>query len=226
MLSQNLVMVVGLSWFLRCRNQRWIFRTSQSSCFDKPSNLFPSGDLVMDVNTFSKIALGWALWAPLSCMPRFMAHGLAINLSNNSRTAKIPSASGKAERTWLAHVHPCCLEMVVFLLAKHTSTFKLNTECLALMRATLWVHGSNTKAPMGANMQGEREKTSSLLPYADGSVPAVGSAPQPLRSLQPKLVAAGGQGHTIWSRDDPWCSRTQAEDSSREFRGGEDKKAC
>lgn len=44
MLSQNLVMVVGLSWFLRCRNQRWIFRTSQSSCFDKPSNLFPSGD--------------------------------------------------------------------------------------------------------------------------------------------------------------------------------------
>lgn len=123
-------------------------------------------------------------------------------------------------------VHPCCLEMVVFLLAKHTSTFKLNTECLALMRATLWVHGSNTKAPMGANMQGEREKTSSLLPYADGSVPAVGSAPQPLRSLQPKLVAAGGQGHTTWSRDDPGCSRTQAEDSSREFRGGEDKKAC
>lgn len=44
MLSQNLVRVVGLSWFLRCRNQRWIFRTSQSSCLDKPSNLFPSGD--------------------------------------------------------------------------------------------------------------------------------------------------------------------------------------
>lgn len=43
MLSQNLVSVGGLSWFLRWRNQHWIFRTSQSSCFDRPSSLFSSG---------------------------------------------------------------------------------------------------------------------------------------------------------------------------------------
>lgn len=43
MLSQNLVCVLGLSWFLRCRNQRWTFRTSQSSCLDKPSRCRESG---------------------------------------------------------------------------------------------------------------------------------------------------------------------------------------
>lgn len=59
-------------------------------------------------------------------------------------------ASGGTERS--GDVHPCCLEMVVLLLAKHTSTFELNTECLARTRATLWVNGSNTKAPMGTNM--------------------------------------------------------------------------
>lgn len=43
MLSQNLVSVGGLSWFLLWRNQHWIFRTFQSSCFDRPSSLFLSG---------------------------------------------------------------------------------------------------------------------------------------------------------------------------------------
>lgn len=43
MLSQNLVLVLGLSWFRRWRNHRWIFLTSQSSCLDKPSNWRASG---------------------------------------------------------------------------------------------------------------------------------------------------------------------------------------
>lgn len=43
MLSQNLVCVLGLSWFLRCRNHRWTFLTSQSSCLERPSRWRESG---------------------------------------------------------------------------------------------------------------------------------------------------------------------------------------
>lgn len=43
MLSQNLVRVLGFSWLRLCRNQRWMLRTSQSSCLESPSNLFSSG---------------------------------------------------------------------------------------------------------------------------------------------------------------------------------------
>ena len=32
MLSQNRARVLGFSWFRRCLNQRWMVRTSQSSC--------------------------------------------------------------------------------------------------------------------------------------------------------------------------------------------------
>lgn len=43
MLSQNLVRVLGFSWLRLCRNQRWMLRTSQSSCLESPSNRFSSG---------------------------------------------------------------------------------------------------------------------------------------------------------------------------------------
>jgi hypothetical protein len=43
MLSQNLVRVLGFSWLRLCRNQRWMLLTSQSSCLERPSNLFSSG---------------------------------------------------------------------------------------------------------------------------------------------------------------------------------------
>lgn len=43
MLSQKRARVLGFSWLRRCLNQRWIVRTFQSSCLDKPSNLFSSG---------------------------------------------------------------------------------------------------------------------------------------------------------------------------------------
>lgn len=43
MLSQNRARVLGFSWLRRCLNQRWMVRTSQSSCLDRPSNLFSSG---------------------------------------------------------------------------------------------------------------------------------------------------------------------------------------
>lgn len=43
MLSQNLVSVLGFSWLRLCRNQRWMLRTSQSSCLERPSSLFSSG---------------------------------------------------------------------------------------------------------------------------------------------------------------------------------------
>lgn len=64
--------------------------------------------LVMDVNTFSKIALGWALWGPLSWMPRFMAHGLAINLQEFPRKSWIKTrylfpSFAWITRTWICH---------------------------------------------------------------------------------------------------------------------------
>ena len=43
MLSQNRARVLGFSWLRRCLNQRWMVRTSQSSCLDRPSSLFSSG---------------------------------------------------------------------------------------------------------------------------------------------------------------------------------------
>lgn len=43
MLSQNRVRVLGFSWLRLCRNQRWMLRTFQSSCLERPSNLFSSG---------------------------------------------------------------------------------------------------------------------------------------------------------------------------------------
>lgn len=43
MLSQNRVSTLGFSWLRLCRNQCWILRTSQSSCLERPSNLFSSG---------------------------------------------------------------------------------------------------------------------------------------------------------------------------------------
>lgn len=43
MLSQNFLSVLGFSWLHLCRNQRWMLRTSQSSCLERPSNLFSSG---------------------------------------------------------------------------------------------------------------------------------------------------------------------------------------
>lgn len=43
MLSQNFVRVLGFSWLRLCRNQRWMLRTSQSSCLERPSSLFSSG---------------------------------------------------------------------------------------------------------------------------------------------------------------------------------------
>lgn len=43
MLSQNLVRVLGFSWLRLCRNQRWMLRTSQSSCLESPSSRFSSG---------------------------------------------------------------------------------------------------------------------------------------------------------------------------------------
>lgn len=42
---------------------------------------------VMDVNTFSSTALGWALWATPGWMWRLWAQGLAIHLSKTSRRA-------------------------------------------------------------------------------------------------------------------------------------------
>lgn len=45
MLSQNRASVLGFSWLRRCLNQRWMVRTSQSNCLDRPSNLFSSGCL-------------------------------------------------------------------------------------------------------------------------------------------------------------------------------------
>lgn len=43
MLSQNRARVLGFSWLRRCLNQRCMVLTSQSSCLDRPSNLFSSG---------------------------------------------------------------------------------------------------------------------------------------------------------------------------------------
>lgn len=43
MLSQKRASVLGFSWLRRCLNQRWMVLTSQSSCLDRPSNLFSSG---------------------------------------------------------------------------------------------------------------------------------------------------------------------------------------
>lgn len=43
MLSQKRAKVLGFSWLRRCLNQRWMVLTSQSSCLDRPSNLFSSG---------------------------------------------------------------------------------------------------------------------------------------------------------------------------------------
>lgn len=43
MLSQKRARVLGFSWLRRCLNQRCMVLTSQSSCLDRPSNLFSSG---------------------------------------------------------------------------------------------------------------------------------------------------------------------------------------
>ena len=112
MLSQNRARVLGFSWLRRCLNQRWMVRTSQSSCLDRPSSLFSSGcwrvktdmldeaftgaqqninknkqrtcsTLVIAVKTFSRIALGCAFCGPLVWIFRPIAHGLAINLQMN-----------------------------------------------------------------------------------------------------------------------------------------------
>lgn len=96
MLSQNFVCVLGLSWFLRCLNQRCTLRTSQSSCFDRPSRCRVSGFFVMDVKTFSSTALGGARRPTPGWMCRLRAQGLAINLSKSILTPKIPKASGRA----------------------------------------------------------------------------------------------------------------------------------
>lgn len=105
MLSQNRARVLGFSWLRRCLNQRCMVLTSQSSCLDRPSNLFSSGcwqhkhrkvrsslktsvrnkgftctTLVIAVKTFSRIALDCAFCGPLAWIFRPIAHGLAINL--------------------------------------------------------------------------------------------------------------------------------------------------
>lgn len=106
MLSQNRARVLGFSWLRRCLNQRCMVLTSQSSCLDKPSNLFSSGcfstqrpkdqvssslktgvknkdstcTLVIAVKTFSRIALDCAFCGPLAWIFRPFAHGLAMNL--------------------------------------------------------------------------------------------------------------------------------------------------
>ncbi|KAG7227545.1 hypothetical protein INR49_005360, partial [Caranx melampygus] len=41
--GRNRARVLGFSWLRRCLNQRWMVRTSQSSCLDRPSSLFSSG---------------------------------------------------------------------------------------------------------------------------------------------------------------------------------------
>lgn len=98
MLSQNLVSMLGLSWLRLCLNHRWTFLTSQSNCLDNPSRCRESGHFVMDVNTFSRTVLGVARqWTEAAWICKRKAHGLAMNLSNSILTAKIPTASGKAE---------------------------------------------------------------------------------------------------------------------------------
>lgn len=51
MLSQNRARVLGFSWLRRCLNQRCMVLTSQSSCLDRPSNLFSSGCWQHKINT-------------------------------------------------------------------------------------------------------------------------------------------------------------------------------
>ncbi|TNN38472.1 hypothetical protein EYF80_051374 [Liparis tanakae] len=43
MLSQNFFCTAGLSWFRRTRNHLWIFRSSQSTCLERPSSCLVSG---------------------------------------------------------------------------------------------------------------------------------------------------------------------------------------
>lgn len=50
--------------------------------------------LVIAVNTFSKMALGWAFCGPLACILRPKAHGLAINLQRILKTISEYSHSG------------------------------------------------------------------------------------------------------------------------------------
>lgn len=60
MLSQNLVCVLGLSWFLRCLNQRWTFRTSQSSCLDSPSRWREPGSCAEKKRKRRQLSLDWS----------------------------------------------------------------------------------------------------------------------------------------------------------------------
>ncbi len=69
MLSQNLVLMLGLSWFRRCRNHRWTFRTSQSSCLDRPSKCLESGDWNKQETLWVNVIISQII---LHCIVEFM----------------------------------------------------------------------------------------------------------------------------------------------------------